>query len=99
MEKISLGKLKDTLNKMPEDLLEGFFLTHSMWLEEPETKFGVVFCCDEEEWEKHQKLFEDKNMEIITEFAKQVETDVKKVIAVQMDEDLEGENYNEDCPI
>jgi len=94
----SLKDLKDALNKIDDDeTLDNFYITHQMWLEDGEAEIGLTFQCDEEDYDKHNKLLETEGMEVMSEFAKQITEDVKKVVICQIDEE-KYDDYMEDAP-
>ena len=94
----SLKDVKEALNKLPDELLDNFFITHKMWLEEEEAEMGLVFCCDEEEYEKHSELLEKDGMDVIIQFARDINTDAMKTACGKLDEELIEDKYSEDIP-
>lgn len=94
----SLKDLKDALNKIEDDeILDSFYFTHGMWLEDADNEMGLFYQCDEEKQEKCGELLLTKPMNIISDFMNQVERDVRKVIIVTLDEDR-ADYYIEDAP-
>jgi hypothetical protein len=95
----TLKDLKDALNKLPDKELDKFFITHCMWLEDPEARLDVVWCDDEENSEDLMKLYDMEGFDIIRQFVRDLTTDAEKVFACKCKPSLEDEEYfMEDTP-
>jgi hypothetical protein len=87
MERINFKRLKDALNKLPDDCLENFFVIHKMCIEDPEVELGLVFFAGEEDWEKHLNMLEIPEADVLIEFVKMIGIDAMKVAICKLDED------------
>ena len=69
MKRLNLKQLKELLNKLPNEELNNFSITHYGATEDPECKFGLIFFTSEgegsDEWDKCLGLLDDKNMKKI----------------------------------
>ncbi len=94
----SLRDIKKALNMLPDELLDNFFITHKMWLEDGEAEMGVVYCCDEEDVPKCDELLEKTEMEVIIQFGRDINSDAIKTACGKLDEELIEHSYCEDAP-
>lgn len=78
MERLNLKQLKEELNKVPDEKLKAFSITHYGYCEDPEAKIGLVFFDDEENWDKHRETLELEPMKKISkQFAELLDKDCK----------------------
>jgi hypothetical protein len=94
----TLKNLKDALNKLPDDKLESFFITHNMSCEDcDEPGFSVSFVGEEEEYEELRKLYRIDGYEVLRQFTEELNRDLKK-IAICMIDIEKMDDYTDDCP-
>ena len=66
MKRLNLKQLKELLNKLPDEELNHFSITHYGATEDPECKFGLIFFDSEgecgDEWSKCLELLDNKDM-------------------------------------
>ena len=90
--------IKDALNKIPDKNLDKFFITHQMWLDDPEPKFGLVFMDDEENHTELFDMYDKPGMDVLSGFVEQLNRDCVKIACAKLDEDLIDSIYQEDFP-
>lgn len=95
---VNMKVLKDALNKLPDELLKDFYITHQMWLEDFEPTLGVCFVCDEEDLSKHEELFGMEGFDVLTDFAKEINSDSIKCFIAKLDGEVGEREYSEDMP-
>lgn len=93
---MNLKEVKDALNKLPDDLLVDFYLTHDMASEDPEPKLGIQYMTNEEKESACLELYETEAMQKLVKFAKDVNNAAMKCAAAKLDEDLIEDRYCED---
>lgn len=82
----TLKDLKDALGKLPDDLLDKFFISHSMFYEDPVPEFDIVTnVIDEKEWEQTNKLFDYQELKVLVEFVNQLNNDLEKISVCRID--------------
>lgn len=87
MGRVNLKEVKEALNKLPDENLEHFYVTHKMSLEDSDVSMGLVFFDDEENWDNHRKIFEKPEFKVLQEFVDAIADDCKKVAICLIDED------------
>jgi len=68
LKRLNLKQLKDELNKLPDEVLSHFSITHSGMTENPEAKFSLIFTAEEEgsdEWDKCLNFLNNASMKKI----------------------------------
>lgn len=88
----TLKDLKDALNSIEDDeLLERFYISHGMTLEDPDPDIQLVFFEQNDEiFEKCQELLDEHPaMEVISDFARSLNDVAKKSIICKID-DFDG---------
>ena len=91
----TLKQVKDALNKLPDELLDKYFITHCMGLEDPEAQIGLVWFDDEENEDKLRGMQEMDGFDVIQQFARDIDTDATKVAIAKLDPSKE-EDYCDD---
>jgi len=86
MEKrLNLKQLKEELNKIPDEKLKAFSISHDGYTEDPNQKIGLIFFDDEENWDKH---FETIQLEPMQKISKNfVDFLSKDIEIIKLDED------------
>ena len=97
MKTHTLKELKEALNKLPDNLLDKFFISDCLWCEEPSPEFAVTTdITDDKEWKVARKLFNYNEFDVISEFVEQLNCDLEKIAISRISPELSyvfSENY------
>lgn len=91
----SLKDIKEALNKLPDEKLDKFFISHQLWLEDPETKLGAVWVSDDDDI--LSDMYDMDGYEVIKQFVDDLNHDCMICATAKLDESL-IESYGESVP-
>lgn len=67
MERLNLKQLRDLIDKLEEKKyeIERFSICADFCLEDPTGKIGLIYSDEEENWEKHLKMYDEEEYNLL----------------------------------